>query len=402
MSDSFPHCITIDGVSCSYQELVERISERLKNISDGIYSNLHPLDSWILLFACILSNRSVVISPLKIEVVSEKVDSGLESFIKIEDLWERLLCSKSKIVLYTSGTTGRPKSVSHSMESLARGIVRSDKRASDRWITSYSPFHMSGIQMIFQSVANLNSVTFVGGLSGGIEQILKVIDECNSIACTPSFLRSLLPYLSKENRKNVKVLTFGGEKNDPLLVERAQAVFPNARIRTIYASTEFGSLFIGDGTTFNVRNWCKDLVSRSPDGELLVHKSLLGQRDGALEEGDWYHTGDIIEGDLSNFAFVGRKSDFISVGGYKVNPHKIEALAESVDGVVSAVAKARPNSLLGTVIVLEVTVLSSELEKIKQEIGDKLKMSLSTWERPSVIKIVDTHAQTESGKVKRL
>lgn len=84
----------------------------------------------------------------------------------------------------------------------------------------------------------------------------------------------------------------------------------------VYASTEAGTLFASAGNEFVIKEEMKNLV-RVENGELLIHSSLLGKSSLVDVDGDWYHTGDIIEivHDIPLiFHFLSRKNEMINVG----------------------------------------------------------------------------------------
>lgn len=117
----------------------------------------------------------------------------------------------------------------------------------------------------------------------------------------------------------------------------------------MYASTEAGSLFAAKGDCFQIPSAIKDKFEVK-DKELMIHKSLLGQSDSFEFDGDYYHSGDIIEWvDEANglFRFSSRKNELINVGGYKVNPGETENAILSINGVRQALVFGKPNAILG-------------------------------------------------------
>ena len=66
--------------------------------------------------------------------------------------------SNSKLIMFTSGTTGVPKSIEHSMESLTRNIKIDTKFLNNVWGFAYNPTHMAGIQVFFQAFFNKNTI----------------------------------------------------------------------------------------------------------------------------------------------------------------------------------------------------------------------------------------------------
>ncbi|HQP78095.1 MAG TPA: hypothetical protein PL069_11845, partial [Saprospiraceae bacterium] len=77
-----------------------------------------------------------------------------------KELIEKLSNShnKWKITLFTSGTTGIPKKVSHDFNSITRFVKVSERNKKSIWGFAYNPTHMAGIQVFFQALLNGNSM----------------------------------------------------------------------------------------------------------------------------------------------------------------------------------------------------------------------------------------------------
>ena len=93
---------------------------------------------------------------------------------------------------------------------------------------------------------------------------------------------------------SVQRVTLGGEKSNNHLYENIHKIFPEAKINNVYASTEAGTLFAAKGDCFQIPAAIRDKFAVVED-ELLIHKSLLGKSDSFSFDGDYYHSGDLIE-----------------------------------------------------------------------------------------------------------
>ena len=76
----------------------------------------------------------------------------------ILELIEGIYKSKSKITLFTSGTTGQPKKITHSVLNLFREVRKSEKFKDNIWAFAYNPTHMAGLQVFFQALSNVNPI----------------------------------------------------------------------------------------------------------------------------------------------------------------------------------------------------------------------------------------------------
>lgn len=321
-------------------------------------------------------------------------------FNDIEEIVEALQKSTSEITIFTSGTTGQPKKVIHSINTLTRSVRLGDKYKGQVWAYAYNPTHMAGLQVFFQAFENQNTLVNVFNMQRN--DIYQKIEkyQITHISATPTFYRLLLPY--EKDYPSVIRVTLGGEKSDKHLYENINKIFPNAKINNVYASTEAGSLFAANGDCFQIPEKIRDKFSVVND-ELLIHKSLLGRSDSFNFDEDYYHSGDLIEWvdkEKGIFRFKSRKNELINVGGYKVNPGEVEDAINSIEGVRQSLVYGKANSILGNVLIAEVQ-LENDVEITDIEIRKKLKQQLQDFKIPRKIIFVETFSLTRTGKLKR-
>jgi acyl-coenzyme A synthetase/AMP-(fatty) acid ligase len=226
------------------------------------------------------------------------------------------------------------------------------------------------------------------------------------LPATPTLLRRLLVSGDSELLRAVPLtrITLGGEAADGRLLERAHAVFPNAKLTQVYATTELGEVFrVADGLPGFPASWMGRALpggvrlSMRRDGELLVQLS----RDTA-EVG----TGDLVERRGDRFEFTGRRSDVIVVGGAKVYPKRVEEVLRSVPGVAEARAYGQPSAITGEIVAAEV-VLTDTLppgttpESIRASALATCRQSLDPHGVPRILDLVKRITTTAAGKTSR-
>ncbi|KAA6348104.1 2-succinylbenzoate--CoA ligase [termite gut metagenome] len=399
----------IDGNNrYSYDDLLHKI-----NTSNAYYPLLKSnslFDYFSNLILALVSDQPLTLldSDLNSRVINgieDKVSVAVtlekEYFLSIENIIEKINISNSKITIFTSGTTGQPKEVIHSVSILTRSVRVSDYHKNQIWAFAYNPTHMAGLQVFFQVFENRN--TFVNVFNASRTTIYTSIEkyQITHISATPTFYRLLLPVERSYNQ--VERVTLGGEKSDKKLYDSILQIFPNARINNIYASTEAGYLFVAKDDYFQIPESLTDKI-KVEEEELLIHKSLLGFSNNFEFSGDYYKTGDLIEWvDKENglFRFKSRKNELINVGGYKVNPDEVENILLQMGGIEQVVVYGKPNSVLGNILCADVKVVHnielSELS-IRQYLGGKLQ----DYKIPRKINFVDSFSLTRTGKTKRL
>ena len=311
-----------------------------------------------------------------------------------------LICGAKRwtVTLFTSGTTGLPKKISHSFDSISRSVKIDFRKNKDVWGYAYNPTHIAGLQVFFQAILNLNSLINIFGKTK--EEVYKVIEQygITNISATPTFFRLLLPY--NKILPSIKRITFGGEKFDNKLSQDLLEVFPHAKVLNIYASTEAGTVIASKGDRFEISEKNKDKV-RILNDELLVHDSMLGDNSGIEMDEGWYHTGDLVKVVKRNpltFEILQRSNEMINVGGYKVNPYEVEEILNSHDAVLASKVYSKKNSLLGNVVIADVVKTADILEK---ELRKYLKDKLQAFKLPRIINFVEKIEMTRTGKVKR-
>ena len=301
------------------------------------------------------------------------------------------------ITMFTSGTTGLPKKVSHSFQSITRFVRVSEKNISNVWGFAYNPTHIAGTQVFFQALLNGNAIVRLFGLSKN--EVYREIEDfgITNISATPTFYRLMMP--TDKAYPSVVRITSGGEKFDEKATRQLTKIFPNAKVTNVYASTEAGTLFASDGDIFSIKPEMAAMVKIEND-ELLVHNSLMGMSE--IKHGEWYKTGDlikIISKDPLKFIFISRKNEMINVGGYKVNPHEVEETIRSMQGIKDVCVFAKRNSVLGNIICCDIVKTDESLDE--PTIRTYLQERLQEFKIPRMLKFVKELSMTRTGKIKR-
>lgn len=396
------------GKTYTYEELVKTI-----NLSTTYCPYFQSKDLYAYfanLIKALVTNNPVVLidadsSPadmpyLDFTLLNKPQEIGTCSLKDMDELIEALSQSTSEITIFTSGTTGQPKRVTHSVATLARNVRKGEQYKEHVWAYAYNPTHMAGTQVFFQALMNQSTMVNVFGESR--EVVYQQIERygITHISATPTFYRMLMPF--EKAYPSVKRVTLGGEKSDKQLYEHICNIFPNAKVNNVYASTEAGSLFAAKDDCFQIPANIRDKF-RVENDELLIHKSLLGQSDSFVFDGEYYHSGDLIEwvNEAEGlFRFKSRKNELINVGGYKVNPGEVEDAINAIEGVQQSLVYGRSNSILGNIVVAEVK-LEEGAALTDLEIRKVLASLLQDFKVPRKIQIVNELSMTRTGKLKR-
>jgi acyl-coenzyme A synthetase/AMP-(fatty) acid ligase len=299
---------------------------------------------------------------------------------------ERRATHASEWILLTSGTTGQPKLVVHSVESLAGALPRqpvSQKRMV--WSTFYD----------IRTRAAAAGVTHISG--------------------TPSHWRRAL-MSGDTGLINPEYVRLSGEVADQTILDSLRSAYPDARIGHAFASTEAGVAFdVNDG----LAGFPADFVDR-PGGsiELKVQDGTLWIRSArtatlylgatpVLPGADRYvDTGDMVELDAGRYHFRGRKGGIINVGGLKVYPEEVESVLNADRRVRMSLVKSKRNPITGAVIVAEVVLRDAPADDgaahlLKEELLDACRKNLAKHKVPALLRFVPDLQLTPAGKLVR-
>lgn len=307
---------------------------------------------------------------------------------------------QSNLVVYSSGTSGPPRPVSHRIADLLGQYEY--QRETDQelvWGLTFEAFRMSGVQVLLNAFAK-RQVLVCLSTGASLENRIKnfLVRKVSAISATPSFFRLLLSVPDFQHLK-LKQITLGGELVNQKLLDDLHDIFPNSRITHIYASTELGFGFsVSDMLSGFPRDYLERDFDRfklaNIDGELAV-EFKSSQVDAKREV---FFTGDLLRIVESRVHFAGRRTSIINVGGNKVNPEEVEQAISELDGVSEVRVFGIPSSRLGEILAAEV-VTNGKMNG--QEIRINLKRLLPAYKIPATVEVVREIKLNSSGKILR-
>jgi acyl-coenzyme A synthetase/AMP-(fatty) acid ligase len=306
-------------------------------------------------------------------------------------------------VLYTSGTTGEPKPIAHTLASLSRTVVSDGDVSSMVWGLLYDPNRMAGIQVVLQSVlsgARLVAPSLTDPLSQRIAAL--AAGGVDALSATPTLWRRILQ-LPNSAELALRQITLGGEIADQPVLDALRHRYPTARIVHVFASTETGAAFsVSDGRAGFPVSYLRDaprgIALEIRDGILHVHSP------GASASGPdgFASTGDIVEIVDDRVVFRGRASGVVNVGGANVWPEEVEELLRSHPAVTDAVVTATPNPLAGNLLVARVVATpDAERAGLGKLLRSFVREHAPSTHVPATIKVVDELETSAAGKVVR-
>jgi acyl-coenzyme A synthetase/AMP-(fatty) acid ligase len=323
-------------------------------------------------------------------------------------------------VLLTSGTTGVPKMVVHSLSALVAAIGAAPTTAKPIvWATFYDIRRYGGLQIFLRAVMGARSLV----LSKADEPVADHLGRLATsgvthISGTPSHWRRALMCASA-GAIAPDYVRLSGEVADQAILNALHAAYPAARIGHAYASTEAGVGFAVDdgleGFPASLLDGSRSQVQmKVADGSLRVRSSgaasrYLGRAVEPLTDADGYiDTGDMVELRQGRFYFVGRRGGIINVGGLKVHPEEVEAVINRHRGVRMSLVKARRSPIIGAIVVADVVLdeetsahANSAGQILKDEIIRFCRSALPQHKVPAAVRFVPALTMTTAGKLER-
>jgi acyl-CoA synthetase (AMP-forming)/AMP-acid ligase II len=322
----------------------------------------------------------------------------------------------TRIVIPTSGTTGGPKLVSHTLASLTRTTrTNPDAGGRYRWGLVYDPARFAGLQVFLQSLLGGSTLVLTREdepLDARIDQLVR--SGCNAVSATPTMWRKIL-MLPQADELSLTQITLGGEIADDQVLQALHRKYPTARVTHIYASTEAG---VGFSVNDVRAGFPAEFLERPPngvevrvddDGFLLLRKHAesgdryVGSTEPTADRHGFVNTGDLVQRVGDRFVFLGRANGAINVGGNKVHPEEVEQVLLMHPAVELARVAPIKSSMVGELVTATVQT-SDEIDDpaaFNAELRSFCAERLEPYKVPSMIQIADDIELSAAGKTQR-
>ena len=333
-------------------------------------------------------------------------------------------------LMYTSGTTGRPKGVMLTHANLAwknfAHIVEFGYTSADLGLACGPLYHVGALDLTTTSLIAAGATTIIHP----VFDAAAVVDElersrCSTVWLAPAMVNAImaLPDIEQRDLSSVRLIINGGEKMPIPLIERIQRTFPSAWFADAYGLTETVS-----GDTFLDRDsivtklgsvgrpclhleldiWDEDgnSVATGERGEIVmrgpkVFKGYWRDPDATAKAfaGGWFHTGDIGVRDEDGYLFiVDRLKDMILSGGENIAGSEVERVLYEHPAVLEVAVVGRPDEKWGEVPVAFVA-LRGGATATADELMEHCRGQLAKFKVPKDVTFIDALPRNPSGKV---
>lgn len=312
------------------------------------------------------------------------------------------------LVLFTSGTTGEPQPVRHDFATL--DTFAHVAPGANRWLVTYLPGTYAWFQVVLLGLL-VPGQDLVFPPSREPADVLAALEQraVSATSSTPTFWRYLLALAPRARLRALPLrqITLGGERADQPLLDELSALYPDARLTHIFATTEAGPAFaVSDGragfpaSLLETAQMGGAVRLRIEDGTLRVASRY--SHVGAADE--WVDTGDLVEV-VGDRVFVrGRRShDAVNVAGVKVAKSELEDFIRRLHGVLWARVYGERAPLVGELVGLEVVVdeaVWDSREEAEAAVVQACRTNFPEEAVPRRVRFLDAVPLDESGKTR--
>jgi long-chain acyl-CoA synthetase len=332
------------------------------------------------------------------------------------------------VILYTSGTTGKPKGAELTHSNLTKNVEIASQLGSvsdeDTVLGALPLFHSFG------QTCGLNACVFVGGTLTLIprfdpEKALEIIqrDKVTVFQGVPTMYNGMLNCENRESydSSSLRLCMSGGAAMPGELMRGFEKAFdcmilegyglsetsPVASFNHPDKERKAGS--IGTpirGVEMKVVDDDGNEVGQGEVGEIVIkgHNVMKGywNRDDATKESikdDWFYTGDMAKVDEDGYFFiVDRKKELIIRGGYNVYPREVEEVLYEHEAVQEAAVIGVPDDNLGEEVGAAVALKQGK-DVSEDELRDFVKEQVANYKYPRKIWFVDELPKGPTGKI---
>jgi feruloyl-CoA synthase len=368
------------------------------------------------------------------------IDSAVEGFEQLEELlsdapsFSPVTISDSDIaeILYTSGTTGKPKGCLHTHRGVVMagitGAMAMKLDETDRMLMAMPIWHSSPLNNWFMGIQ------YVGGVTVLIREYhpLHFLQAVQQEKCTVYFGApisyilpiQMIPQFKEFDLSSMRCWIYGG---GPMAPDTARMVIQSYRSENfyqVYGMTEAGPT----GTTLFPRDQVRKAGSIGnralPGADLRVVRTdgkeaqagdigeIWLQADSMMQgyyknpeatksvfEGQWYKTGDLVRVDEDGYLYiVDRLKDMIVTGGENVYSKEVEDAIAGLPGVMETAVIGKPHPDWGETVVCFIVPKKGETldpESLRKALSEKL----ARYKIPRDFNIVEELPHTASGKI---
>ena len=286
-----------------------------------------------------------------VDVVIDGTEVKRRSHSQKHEFIEKLReCGHAGLVLFSTGTTGRPKAILHDLTLFLKRFET--PRPTLRTINFLLFDHIGGINTLLHTLFNKGVV--VAPESRTVDSILETCRKfkVEVLPTTPTFLRMMLMSGAVPSKVPdcLKVITYGTERMDQPTLDELCNLLPIVDFRQTFGMSELGIVRVKseERDSLYMKVGGEGVETRVVGGVLQIRSSsrMLGylNAQSPFDAEGWYDTKDVVEVKGDFYKVTGRINDVINVGGLKFMASEVERVALQFHNVslVKVIPKLNP------------------------------------------------------------
>lgn len=320
------------------------------------------------------------------------------------------------LLVYTSGTTSRPKAAVHTQGNLLANMAAASQvqgmTAQDKVLTVLPMFHVGGLCIQTLPALYAGACVTLHERFQADATLQAIAAERPSLTLqVPATMKALLehPQWASADLSSLRAVWAGSSLLPAPLVQAFHA--RGVPVCNVYGATETGpfSIALPPGHATSHAGSCgwpaPGVEVRLLDGELLVRAPHVVQRywpdQPACDAQGWFHTGDLArQAADGSYTIVGRAKDLIISGGENIHPAEIESPLAEHPAVAECAAFGLPDAQWGEVVAVAL-VLKPQAAVADEELQRYLAERLARYKLPRRWVRVEALPKTALGKVQR-
>ena len=325
-----------------------------------------------------------------------------------------------RMILYTSGTTGRPKGVLHSHNSMHALLcqLRDHWRVQpgDRFLVPSPIAHIGGSIYAFESPLLLGTSAVLMDRWNADEAVDTIrAHHCTHIAGATPFLEQLLAAAERAGTRlpELKLFVCGGASVSSSLIRRAADYFDHAAVTRVYGSTEVPVTTVGapqdpdhaadtDGrpgfARVALRGTADEIHTLGP--QMLVGYLHAEDEAESFDADGYFRTGDLARWVDDDYLVVtGRAKDVIIRNGENIAPKEVEDILVGHPGVAEIAIVGLPDVRTGEracAVVVPTGQAQPDVASLRSFLRDQ---GVATFKAPEQVVIWEQLPRNDAGKV---
>jgi long-chain acyl-CoA synthetase len=323
------------------------------------------------------------------------------------------------VILYTSGTTGRPKGAVNTHANVLAQNVEQHAAAwgigeNDRFLVTTALAHRAGMARLVNALGLGATLVIMERFDARAALELVEREAITVAGLPPTVIRMMLPELRRAPARirSLRTVVVSTEAFPAPLMREIAALAPGTQFHAVYgmseaavASATLAEQLERPGTVG--RPLAGVAVRIAQDKELLVRGANAVMREyfnrpqanaEAFRDG-WFHTGDLARQDADGYLYIiDRKKDMVVTGGYNVYCKEVEQALAQHPEIVEAAVLGVPDPVYGESVAAFIE-LRAGAALTAEAIGAHCSGLLAGYKKPRFVHFVESLPRNALGKV---